>query len=113
MSSSVRLSAEGQENFVMKNDTGVLRRLPVGAEPQPSGGVHFRVWAPDRKRGEVLLESVGSREPPASYELKRDAAGYFSGLILDAAPHMVYRYRLDGSNAYPDPASRFQPDGPH
>jgi len=26
---------------------------------------------------------------------------------------MVYRYRLDGSNAYPDPASRFQPDGPH
>ena len=22
------------------------RRLPIGAEPQPQGGVHFRVWAP-------------------------------------------------------------------
>ena len=26
---------------------------------------------------------------------------------------MLYRYRLDRKNSYPDPASRFQPDGPH
>lgn len=26
---------------------------------------------------------------------------------------MRYRYRLDGANAIPDPASRFQPEGPH
>jgi len=26
---------------------------------------------------------------------------------------MLYRYRLDGKNSYPDPVSRFQPDGPH
>jgi len=110
----------GAENFSAET-TGsfssdapkVIRRLPVGAEPQPSGGVHFRVWAPDRKRVEVLLESVGRREPPAAYELKRDTEGYFSGLVLGGAPNMLYHYRLDGSNVYPDPASRFQPDGPH
>ena len=26
---------------------------------------------------------------------------------------MRYRYRLDGGQAYPDPCSRFQPEGPH
>ena len=26
---------------------------------------------------------------------------------------MLYRFRLDGENSYPDPASRFQPEGPH
>jgi len=32
------------------------RRLPVGAEVLPAGGVHFRVWASRRLRVEVLLE---------------------------------------------------------
>ena len=31
------------------------RRLPIGAEVQPEGGAHFRVWAPRRKRVVVVL----------------------------------------------------------
>jgi maltooligosyltrehalose trehalohydrolase len=34
-----------------------VRRLPIGAEPQPEGGVHFRVWAPRCR--EVTLEIEG------------------------------------------------------
>ena len=34
-----------------------VRRLPVGAEPQPGGGVHFRVWAPRCR--EVVVEIEG------------------------------------------------------
>src|SRR5438270_293210 len=34
-------------------------RLPVGAEPAPGGGVHFRVWAPRRKKVEVVYEPRG------------------------------------------------------
>ncbi len=37
----------------------VTRRLPIGAEVQPAangGGVHFRVWAPDRKRVAVVID---------------------------------------------------------
>ena len=26
---------------------------------------------------------------------------------------MTYRYRLDGKDSFPDPCSRFQPEGPH
>jgi len=101
------------ENVPMKNDNTVLRRLPVGAEVQASGGVHFRVWAPRRNRAEVLLEPGVGAHSAAAYNLEPDGAGYFSGLLFDARPGMLYRYRLDGANAYPDPASRFQPEGPH
>ena len=97
----------------MKNDKAVFRRLPVGAEVQASGGVHFRVWAPRRKRVEVMLEQAVGARSAAAYELESDSVGYFSGLLLDAAPGMLYRYRLDGEKTYPDPASRFQPEGPH
>ena len=97
----------------MKNDKDVFRRLPVGAEVQASSGVHFRVWAPRRKRVEVMLEQAVGARSAAAYELESDSVGYFSGLLLDAAPGMLYRYRLDGEKSYPDPASRFQPEGPH
>jgi len=45
--------------------------------------------------------------------LDAEPNGYFSGINPDAAEGSLYRYRLDGGDSYPDPASRFQPDGPH
>jgi maltooligosyltrehalose trehalohydrolase len=35
--------------------TSILRRFAIGAELQ-QGGVHFRVWAPRRRRVEVVFE---------------------------------------------------------
>jgi maltooligosyltrehalose trehalohydrolase len=102
-------SRKPSEMFSMKNHP-VFRRLPVGAEVQATGGVHFRVWAPRRSRVEVTLE-LGAHAATV-YALEAESAGYFSGLLLDAAPGMLYRYRLDRENSYPDPASRFQPHGP-
>ena len=85
-----------------------VRRLPIGAEPQPEGGVHFRVWAPLCR--ELALEIEGL-EPAA---LQFDGDGYFSLWSMPARAGMLYRFRLDrGDAALPDPASRFQPDGPH
>jgi maltooligosyltrehalose trehalohydrolase len=85
-----------------------VRRLPVGAEPQPHGGVHFRVWAPRCREVAVEIEGL----EPASLDPERE--GYFSLLSLPARAGMRYRFRLDRQEAaLPDPASRFQPDGPH
>jgi maltooligosyltrehalose trehalohydrolase len=84
------------------------RRLPIGAEPAPGGGVHFRVWAPRRESVSVL---VGDGSEPLA--LAAEPAGYFSGLVRDARAGSTYRFLLDGAHALPDPASRFQPDGPH
>jgi len=83
----------------------ITRRLPIGAEPT-SGGVHFRVWAPKRRRIEVEADG-------AFTELERDEHGYFAGLVSGLSAGRRYKFRLDGERSFPDPASRFQPEGPH
>jgi maltooligosyltrehalose trehalohydrolase len=88
------------------------RRLPVGAEVLPDGGVHFRVWAPRRRRVEVVLEPGGPGEGTV-LPLAPEGNGYFSARSAAARAGSRYRFRLDGGEAFPDPASRFQPEGPH
>ena len=68
----------------------------------------FRVWAPAASSVDVLIDGRDGAHP-----LTREADGMFSGSLEDAAPGCRYRYRLNGGDAYPDPASRFQPDGVH
>ncbi|HYY99370.1 MAG TPA: hypothetical protein VE642_12290, partial [Pyrinomonadaceae bacterium] len=88
----------------------MARRLPVGAEALPWGGVHFRVWAPRRARVEVVFEG----DSDSAFELEREGEGYFSAHVGRAGAGALYRFRLDGDDyLYPDPASRFQPEGPH
>ncbi len=88
------------------------RRLPIGAEIATDGGVHFRVWAPRRRTVDVVLfdrDDTSVRVMP----LARNHDGYFSGVVEHATTGSRYRYRLDGTDDFPDPASRFQPNGPH
>ncbi len=92
------------------------RRLPVGAEVQRDGGTHFRVWAPRRTRVEVVFygeEEIGRRGEATAVALDAEGDGYFRGYAPDAGPGTLYRYRLDGGESFPDPASRYQPEGPH
>lgn len=82
------------------------RRMPIGAEPV-DGGTSFRVWAPQRTR--VAVEIDGRR-----HELEPERGGYFAGLIEGVGHGARYGFRLDDDERlYPDPASRFQPEGPH
>jgi maltooligosyltrehalose trehalohydrolase len=86
------------------------RRLPVGAEVQ-GGAVHFRAWAPKRRRVQVELESEGATR---RVELEPEGNGYFSKSAPGVGAGAHYRFRLDGGGQlFPDPASRFQPEGPH
>ncbi len=87
------------------------RRLEVGAEVIPGEGVHFRVWAPGRGSVAVVLE--GGPGAAASSPLSPSAGGYFEGLVAGAGAGTRYRYRLDDKGPYADPASRYQPEGPH
>jgi maltooligosyltrehalose trehalohydrolase len=83
------------------------RRWPVGAEVH-GGETHFRLWAPARSQVEVVFEAG-----PAPVRLQSEEKGYFSGRASVGAGTR-YRFRLDGGKElYPDPASRFQPEGPH
>jgi len=89
------------------------RRLPIGAEVMGDGAGHFRVWAPRCRRVEVVLHSDND-SAQSFVALDDEANGYFSGTVAAAGAGTRYRFRLNGSNAlFPDPASRFQPEGPH
>jgi maltooligosyltrehalose trehalohydrolase len=88
------------------NRSQIQRRYPIGAELIPGGRVHFRIWAPKAGRLEVAIDQN-------FHELEREPGGYFSAAV-EAKAGTVYRFRLNGEgNLYPDPASRFQPEGPH
>ena len=89
----------------------VSRRLPAGAEPGPEG-THFRVWAPDHDSISVVIESDGG-ETGVHHALTGEQDGYFSGIVPDAGPGTRYRLRLPSGRTVPDPASRYQPEGPH
>ncbi len=82
-------------------------RDPLGARVTDEG-VHFRLWAPKPASVEVILEPRGT-----AHALTREADGYWGGVVPGAMAGMTYRYRLDGEQLFPDPCSRFQPEGPH
>lgn len=78
----------------------------LGATPTPAG-TEFLVWAPEAKTAEVSIEGEGrSRLAPLD-------GGYFGGLVENAAAGDLYRFSIDQRGPYPDPASRYQPDGVH
>ncbi len=94
----------------MTSGSTQARRFAIGAEVAEAG-THFRVWAPDRKRVSVVDCSASNR---AEQLLEPEDNGYHSGLVLGMSGGARYLFRLDDEpKLYPDPASRFQPEGPH
>jgi maltooligosyltrehalose trehalohydrolase len=69
--------------------------------------VHVRVWSPAARQVQVVVNG-GDPRP-----LVRSADGYWAGDIAARAGDR-YQFRInDDEKLYPDPASRFQPEGPH
>jgi len=90
------------------------RRYPIGAEIISKNETHFRVWAPKANTLDVVLEPSSQRSAERTFHpLTKERDGYFSGTVT-CGVGARYRFRLNRSeNFHPDPASRFQPDGPH
>jgi maltooligosyltrehalose trehalohydrolase len=71
----------------------------LGAIPRGCGLVDFSVWAPNARSVSVL-----------GRELDPGDDGIYSGTV-ETQPGDDYTYRLDGGEEWPDPCSRFQPEG--
>jgi maltooligosyltrehalose trehalohydrolase len=83
----------------------VDRQYPVGAELVSRDHASVRIWAPDHDHVEVVVDGVATR-------LQREEDGHFSAIVR-AHPGSRYGFRLPGDDrVYPDPASRWLPDGP-
>jgi len=81
------------------------RELPFGAEVLENGEVRFALWAPAPSSVDLM---VGDEALP----MDRDEGGLCT-LTTAAEPGARYKYRIDGGTEVPDPASRWQPEGPH
>jgi maltooligosyltrehalose trehalohydrolase len=80
----------------------------VGSFLKNQNACSFTVWAPLRKKVEVVIENEKSL-----HELTKNDVGYWSATVENIKPGTNYFFRLDGDKKYPDPASRAQPDGVH
>jgi len=78
----------------------------VGAHFAGNGKCTFTVWAPQRHQMEVIFKERG-------HVMNRDEGGYWSVTLDNVRPGDRYLYRLDNEMIFPDPASRWQPDGVH
>ena len=69
-------------------------------------GAAFRVWAPERKRIELVVIDSDGREQ-RTLPLSREAEGYFSAHAADVTEGALYFYRIDNDpKNYPDPAAK-------
>ncbi|HEU0014046.1 MAG TPA: malto-oligosyltrehalose trehalohydrolase, partial [Longimicrobium sp.] len=74
------------------------------------GGVELRVWAPASRRVDVVVYGPDA-ERVAPLDAGQD--GWFAGVVQGIGAGARYKLRLDEGDAFPDPASRAQPEGVH
>ncbi len=88
----------------------------TAADGQPLNGCEFSVWAPLLKQVSVeIVISSGGDEPEHCRHLKmtQDEKGYWHAIAPNLPVGTRYRYQLNGQEAWPDPASSYQPEGVH
>ena len=79
--------------------------MPFGTKVSEMG-VTFALWAPNARTVDVIVDNG----PPRPMSLFSN--GWHSATITEAHNGSSYRFRIDGALLVPDPASRFQPNGP-
>ena len=88
---------------------------PLGAT-LTSDGTQFRVWAPDADDVTLVLEGSPEGDDDRSERLDMESvsAGYLERFVESLSAGARYRFALpDAPEPFPDPASRFQPEGVH
>lgn len=87
-----------------------MRRMGAWIE---GSGVHFRVWAPDHERVEIVLYAEGGQDVAATLPARPAGGGYFEASAEGLGAGALYKVRLDGEGPFPDPYARAQPLGVH
>jgi len=82
----------------------------LGATVLKEGGTLFRVWAPKSKSVHLLILSG---KAAGTLPMQPEGKGYYSITVPGAADGDRYLFELDSGKSYPDPVSRYQPDGVH
>lgn len=83
--------------------------MRTGSEYLGNGKSSFTVWAPEKKSVQLHIYQPSAQ----TVEMKPIGDGYFS-VEVNTPAGSTYKIAVDGSpEAYPDPASHYQPEGVH
>ncbi|MES2183910.1 MAG: malto-oligosyltrehalose trehalohydrolase [Pseudomonadota bacterium] len=85
--------------------------MPFGATLLPEGGVRFRLWAPAARQVDLVEWQPGGQQVAPA--IRTEVRGWYECRLPHAAAGTLYQWRIDGELVVPDPASRFNPTGPH
>ena len=69
----------------------------------------FTVWAPEKEK--MILHLVHPKDE--QIEMKKNEEGYWQVSVNDLPANTRYFFQPNGERDYPDPASRYQPEGVH
>src|ERR1043165_20695 len=69
----------------------------------------FTIWAP--LKSSMVLHIVHPKDE--HWQMTKDDEGYWQVAVDDLPDDALYFYQPDGEKDYPDPASRYQPQGVH
>ncbi|MBW4564476.1 MAG: malto-oligosyltrehalose trehalohydrolase [Mojavia pulchra JT2-VF2] len=83
--------------------------MKTGAHYLGNGECEFIVWSPTLNSVAVEILTPQQQVIP----LKPQGEEYWQTKVNDVYPGTLYRYVLDGENAFADPASQYQPEGVH
>lgn len=103
------------------NITDLLREpvfLPQGALASSEGNVVWRIWAPFSKTVSLVTFACDDKHSPHKKDHREVAMlseefGYFSHQEANVPEGLRYYYKLDDGREFPDPTSRWQPEGVH
>lgn len=85
-------------------------KRPIGAiYNSKTNSCSFTVWAPMAKEVNLVLQEPEGRTIP----LKVDEWGYWETEVKPIPEGALYKFKVDDNPPFPDPASRYQPEGPH
>lgn len=82
----------------------------LGATVLKEGGTRFRVWAPKSQSVNLLILSG---KAAGTVPMLQEEKGYYSVTVPGVADGDRYLFQLDTEQTFPDPVSRYQPDGVH
>jgi maltooligosyltrehalose trehalohydrolase len=99
-----------QSQEIPRDAARTVRLRSQGAEIVP-GGVSYRAWCKHEQVEVVILDNDG--EVRRTVRLEAEGDGYFAGTDAAGIAGDLYKYRFGESQAWPDPASSYQPCGVH
>ena len=85
--------------------------MPFGATLDAQGHATWRLWAPAARRAELLLHL--DQGEPVALPATQAGDGWVQVQRENVTGGQRYQWRIDGQHVVPDPASRWNPAGPH